>query len=44
MSRVTRTDKYLRANRVTGGIASYDRVVRLLVGTRLEGGWTPRLR
>ncbi len=37
-------DRYLKANRVAEGIASYDRVVRLLVGTRLETGWTPRLR
>lgn len=37
-------DKYLRANRVAEGIASYDQVVRLLVGTRVDSAWTPRMR
>ena len=37
-------DKYLRANRVPEGIASYDAVVRLLVGTSFDAQWTPRLR
>ena len=37
-------DRYLRANRVPEGIASYDAVVRLLVGTRFNPDWTPRLR
>lgn len=37
-------DKYLRANRVAEGIASYDEVVRLLVGTRVDSRWTPRMK
>ena len=37
-------DDYLRANRVAEGIASYDAVVRLLVGTRFKDGWIPRRR
>ena len=37
-------DKYLRANRVPEGIASYDAVVRLLVGTVFDAHWTPRMR
>ncbi len=37
-------DEYLRANRVAEGIGSYDAVVRLLVGTRFDDQWSPRLR
>lgn len=37
-------DEYLRANRVREGIGSYDAVVRLMVGTRFDAGWTPRMR
>lgn len=37
-------DGYLRANRVEEGIASYGAVVRLMLGTTLEPGWTPVLR
>jgi uncharacterized protein DUF3810 len=37
-------DSYLRANRVTEGIASYDAVLRLMLGTRFDSGWTPRMR
>lgn len=35
-------DAYLRANRVEDGIASYDAVVRLLLGAGAEHGWAPR--
>ena len=37
-------DRYLKANRVPGGIASYDAVVRLVLGTRFGEGWTPALK
>jgi uncharacterized protein DUF3810 len=37
-------DRYLRANRVAEGIASYDAVVRLMLGTNFETGWTPKVR
>ncbi|HEX6974306.1 MAG TPA: DUF3810 family protein [Vicinamibacterales bacterium] len=37
-------DGYLRANRVEAGIANYDLVVRLLVGTTFDQTWTPRMR
>lgn len=37
-------DGYLRANRVTEGIASYNAVVRLMLGTTLDGEGTPRRR
>jgi hypothetical protein len=37
-------DGYLRANRVAEGIGSYDAVLRLMLGTRMEPGWTPRQR
>ena len=33
-----------QANRVERGILSYDAVVRLILGTRFDAGWTPRLR
>jgi hypothetical protein len=34
-------DRYLRANRVESGVASYDRVILLLLGTRFGPGWVP---
>ena len=34
-------DEYLRANRVREGIASYDAVLRLIVGSRFDARWTP---
>lgn len=37
-------DRYLKANRVQAGIASYDEVVRLALGARFGADWTPRLR
>lgn len=37
-------DGYLRANRVEEGIASYGAVVRLMLGSTFEAGWTPVLR
>lgn len=37
-------DEYLRANRIAEGIASYDAVVRLMIGTRFGDRWTPRPR
>jgi hypothetical protein len=37
-------DSYLKANRVQEGIASYDAVVRLMLGTRFGPGWTPLVR
>ena len=37
-------DTYLRANRVTEGVASYTAVVRLMLGAGLEDGRSPRLR
>ena len=37
-------EKYLKANRVAEGIASYDAVVRLMIGTRFDARWTPARR
>jgi hypothetical protein len=37
-------DEYLRANRVQEGIASYDAVLRLMLGTRFGPDWTPQAR
>jgi hypothetical protein len=37
-------DEYLRANHVAEGIASYDAVVRLMVGTRFGSRWVPQRR
>jgi len=37
-------DRYLRANRVEAGTASYAGVVRLMLGTRFSPSWVPRLR
>ncbi|MEO7276282.1 MAG: DUF3810 family protein, partial [Vicinamibacterales bacterium] len=36
-------DSYLKANRVERGILSYDAVVRLVLGTRFDQGWRPRM-
>lgn len=35
-------DGYLRANRVPEGIGSYDVVLRLMLGTEFDPGWTPK--
>lgn len=37
-------DRYLKANRVEAGAASYAEVVRLALGVRFGPDWTPRLR
>jgi hypothetical protein len=37
-------DTYLRANRIDEGIANYNAVVRLMLGTSLDADWNPRLR
>lgn len=37
-------DTYLRANRIEEGIANYNAVVRLMLGTSFDASWTPRLR
>src|SRR5262249_47942925 len=37
-------DSYLKANRVPEGIASYDLVVRLVLGTTFDNGWVPQQR
>jgi hypothetical protein len=37
-------DKYLKANRVSAGIRSYDAVLQLILGTEFDRGWTPRLK
>lgn len=37
-------DRYLKANRVAEGNASYDTVVRLMLGTTFGPGWHPKLR
>jgi len=37
-------DSYLKANRVESGAASYAEVVRLVLGVRFTGEWTPSLR
>jgi hypothetical protein len=37
-------DSYLKANRVERGIASYDAVVRLVLGARFDDGWAPRMK
>jgi hypothetical protein len=34
-------DRYLKANRVEAGMASYDRVTLLILGTRFQDGWVP---
>ena len=37
-------DTYLRANRIQEGIANYNAVVKLMLGTSLDADWNPRLR
>jgi Protein of unknown function (DUF3810) len=37
-------DRYLKANRVTEGIESYDAVLQLILGSTFDPNWTPRLR
>lgn len=37
-------DRYLRANRVGEGIASYDRALVLVLGSRFVNGWTPVMK
>jgi hypothetical protein len=37
-------DRYLKANQVEEGTASYAQVVQLILGTRFGDGWTPVLR
>lgn len=37
-------DRFLKANRVEAGIASYGLLVRLMLGTRFEGNWVPARR
>jgi hypothetical protein len=37
-------DSYLKANRVESGAASYAEVVRLILGVRFTGAWTPLRR
>jgi hypothetical protein len=37
-------DRYLKANRVEAGAASYAGIVRLILGTRFDQNWTPALR
>jgi hypothetical protein len=37
-------DRYLKANRVEAGTASYANVVRLILGARFDREWTPALR
>lgn len=37
-------DTYLRANRIEEGIANYNAVVRLMLGTSLDADWNPLLR
>jgi hypothetical protein len=37
-------DRYLKANRVTEGIDSYDAVLQLILGSSFDPNWTPRLR
>ena len=37
-------DRYLKANRIEVGTASYAQVVRLALGVRFADGWVPQLR
>ena len=37
-------DRYLKANRVEAGAASYAEVVRIVLGTCFRSDWTPRLK
>jgi hypothetical protein len=36
-------DRYLKANQVESGAASYGEVVRLVLGTKMGPGWVPAL-
>lgn len=36
-------DRYLKANRVEAGAASYAGVIRLVLGVRFEAGWRPQI-
>ena len=36
-------DSYLKANRIEEGIANYDAVLQLMLGTTLGGRWTPAM-
>jgi hypothetical protein len=36
-------DRYLKANQVESGAASYGEVIRLVLGTKMGPGWTPTL-
>jgi Protein of unknown function (DUF3810) len=37
-------DRYLKANRVSEGIASYDAVVTLILGTKFSNDWIPAVK
>ena len=37
-------DSYLRANRIDEGIANYDVVLQLILGTAFDSDWKPRIR
>jgi hypothetical protein len=37
-------DRYLKANHIQSGVANYNEVAGLLLGTRFGPDWTPRLR
>ncbi len=37
-------DRFLKASGVQAGVASYSQLVRLVLGTRFEQGWTPARR
>jgi len=37
-------DQYLKANRIEAGTASYDEVIRLVLGVRFGPDWTPLIR
>ncbi len=37
-------DSYLRANRIDEGIANYEAVLQLMLGTRFDADWTPGMR
>ena len=37
-------DSYLRANRIDEGIANYDLVLQLILGTSFDAEWRPKLR
>jgi hypothetical protein len=37
-------DRYLKANRIEAGTASYANVVRLILATRFDADWRPELK